>query len=206
MGCMFYWHPDIEEFITAKRTPNKLDKFNVSVCCTNEFMDKVCRVESTGIDENWDLVFPDTTFGKYSDEWNGDINLWKNKGYPYKVWKTISIKYLWDLLLRSTYEYNDPGILFNNRADYTHLDNFDVSIYEPNPCGEQFMPRGSVCDLGSIILTSLYKNNKFDFDALRSSVYTLIRFLDDVNDYSKAPLSEYEWKAKNKRRVGAGLS
>lgn len=135
MGVLWCWHPDIEEFIEAKRTANRLDKFNISVGCSNEFMDAVRRVEETDVDENWNLVFPDTSFDKYATEWDGDIDRWKANGYPIIVYKSISVKYLWEKIMRSTYDFNDPGVLFLDRANETYLFNYSGNrIHSTNPC------------------------------------------------------------------------
>lgn len=212
LAVLFDCHPDIEEFITAKRVPNKLDKFNVSVGSSDEFMDKVCRVDETGIDEQLDLVFPDTTFNKYKSEWDGDIYLWKSKGYPLVVHKSISVKYLWELIMRSTYDFNDPGLLWIDIANRTYLANYlNKRIIAANPCGEQTMPPASVCDLGSLVLTSFFIPGKstweesIDWCELRKCAKTGVIFLDNVNDYSQTPHEEYSESAKKMRRIGLGL-
>ncbi len=136
IGFISCWHPDVIEFIEAKRVSNRLDKFNVSVGLYNDFMDNVVRVEETGVDEEWELIFPDTTFERYSEEWNGDIYLWKSKEYPVKVYKKVSVKYLWELIMKSTYDFNDPGTAFFDIANKTHLLNYIKSyiIKSANPC------------------------------------------------------------------------
>lgn len=131
LACLGCWHPDIEEFITAKLTPNKLDKFNISVGCYADFMSAVRN------NEDWNLIFPDTTFNKYKAEWDGNIHLWQSKGYPVKVYKTLPAKHLWDLIIKSTYTRNEPGVLFLDIANKTHLFNYggsDYVIQASNPC------------------------------------------------------------------------
>ena len=93
MGVLDIWHPDVIEFITAKQQPGRLTKFNISVNCSDEFIHKLTSDQN----DDWDLVFPDTTFEKYSIEWNGNIKEWKNKGYPIKIYQTTSAKWLWNL-------------------------------------------------------------------------------------------------------------
>lgn len=90
-------HPDIEEFITAKSVPNKLTKMNMSVLITDAFMYAVDN------DLDWDLWFPDISYEKYDDEWDGDFEKWAGKGYPTIVYKTIKANYLWEVLLKSSY-------------------------------------------------------------------------------------------------------
>lgn len=151
-------HPDVEEFITAKLTPGRLSKFNLSVNCSNEFMDRVQEVErikreikeqslngfgpsqdladSLELVNKWDLIFPDTTFDKYKQEWDGNITLWKSKNYPVIVYKTVKVDALWELIMQSTNQRNDPGILFLDRANATHCWNYgkDSYIGATNPC------------------------------------------------------------------------
>jgi len=145
MLSMSVWHPDIIEFITAKQTPGRLAKFNVSVNCTNEFMDKVNEVATLQknkasqeeIDSiTWDLIFPDTTFSSYKKEWFGDINLWKKNNYPVKVHQTVKVDWLWKLITTSTYNRNEPGILFLDRSNYFNPYNYDITevIKTTNPC------------------------------------------------------------------------
>lgn len=203
------WHPDIEEFIEAKRTANKLDKFNVSVGCYNDFMNLVTEVEETGIDKQWDLVFPDTTCAEYSSQWDGDIYTWKEKGLPVIVHKTVSVKSLWEKIMKSTYDFNDPGVLFLDRANETYLNNYvnPYAIRTSNPCGEQMLIYGGVCDLGSLCLPFLLNDDytDFDFKKVRFATRRAVEFLDRVNDISNTPCGEYSKNAKSKRRIGLGI-
>lgn len=207
MGMLSVWHPDILEFITAKRVANRLDKFNVSVVSDKKFMEKVLRYEEFGQDSEWDFIFPETTHEAYKSEWDGNIYRWLDKGYPVRKHGSIAVSKLWDLIMRSTYEFNDPGILFEDRANATHLFNYnpDKYILCTNPCGEQCMPYGSVCDLASIPLPSFYIDGKFDFVAFYTAVQTAVRFLDNVNDYSSTPHETYTRSARESRRIGLGL-
>ena len=147
MGVLYCWHPDVEEFIQAKQTSGRLDKFNISVGCTNEFMDFVLALkeeqkrgssaEHISIFDKWNLEFPQTDFESYKSEWDGDLELWKSKGYPVVVYKTISALGLWDMIIKSTYNRNDPGVLFLDIANKTHCWNYGGSksrIHATNPC------------------------------------------------------------------------
>lgn len=208
MGVMSVWHPDIIEFITAKQTPGRLSKFNISVNCTEDFMQKVTAVEAgdTSQDE-WNLVFPDTSFEKYKAEWNGDLNSWKQKGYPVVVHNTVKVSWLWNLIMESTYNRNEPGVLFLDRAnEYAPL-NYAETIIATNPCGEQTLAPGGVCCLGTLNLTQFIdkEKNGFDLKKLDKYVRTLVRFLDNVNEISEAPLPIYVDSMRNKRRIGAGV-
>ena len=143
MSVLDIWHPDIIEFITAKQTEGKLSKFNMSVNCTDEFMNKVILVkdlrEKKASKEEiaaiqWDLVFPVTAHKKYKTEWNGDIATWKAKGYEIKVYRTVSVDWLWNLITESTYKRNEPGVLFLDRANYFNPLNYLEKIMATNPC------------------------------------------------------------------------
>lgn len=144
MGVLDCTHPDIEEFITAKLTEGRLDKFNISVNCSDEFVEKIIKVKELkeqGVDykeeDKWNLEFPDTTHEMYKQEWNGDLKYWKSLGYPVIVYKTVSALALWDQIMKSTYTRNDPGVLFLDRANYTYCYNYggkDWVIRETNPC------------------------------------------------------------------------
>lgn len=232
MGVLDVWHPDIVEFITAKQQPGRLTKFNISVNCTDEFMDKIVRVVTldmliaeelkhefpspTGLanlrhrrDEadQWVLRFPETTFEKYKAEWDGDIKKWQSKGYPVKEYQTISASWLWNLIMESTYNRAEPGVLFLDRANHFGPLNYLETIFATNPCGEQTLSPGNVCNLGSLNVVHLLNKTRDGLDKKKVEKYTryLVRFLDNVSDLSKAPLPEYEFSMKNKRRIGVGI-
>lgn len=134
MGTMGVWHPDIVEFITAKQTGNRLSKFNMSVNCTEDFMNKVNAVTNGDVSQDtWELVFPDTSFEKYADEWNGSLSEWKAKGYPVVVHDTVKVSWLWNLIMESTYNRNEPGVLFLDRANEFAPFNYAETIIATNP-------------------------------------------------------------------------
>lgn len=122
------WHPEIEDFIVAKQTPNRLTKFNISVGITSGFM------KSVENDKDWDLIFPDTAFEKYKEEWNGDIEEWEEKKYPIIKYKTVKAKDLWDKMLKCTYNRAEPGILFLELANKLNPLYYGEKIYTTNPC------------------------------------------------------------------------
>lgn len=237
MGVLDVWHPDVVEFITAKQTSNRLSKFNISVNCTEEFMEKVnkakaCNEKISAISsgksllheskvelelnrwnlelkslDSWDLIFPDTHHENYKKEWNGDIKAWKAKGYPVVVHQTISVSWLWNLIMESTYNRNEPGVLFLDRANYYSPLNYHERILSTNPCGEQTLAPGGVCCLGTINLTQFIDSdsNGFDLPKLERYVGYMVRFLDNVNTISDAPLPEYVESMQKKRRIGCGV-
>lgn len=219
MGVIDVSHPDIMEFIQAKQTPGRLSKFNMSVNCTDDFMNKVLLVtqlkesnaskEEIDVVDKWDLVFPDTTHINYKKEWFGNLKEWKEKGYPVNVYRTVSATWLWNLIMDSTYNRAEPGVLFLDRANYLNPLNYKETIFATNPCGEQILAPGGVCNLISINLTQMVKVKDgeltVDYDKLKKYVRYVVRFADNVNTLSSAPLPEYEYAMKNKRRIGVGV-
>jgi ribonucleoside-diphosphate reductase alpha chain len=222
------WHPDIIEFITAKQQPGRLTKFNISVNVSDEFMTRLNTIKQldvqldgyTGnpydehkqnlVDEfnrqdEWNLIFPDTTHPKYRKEWNGDINHWKGKGYPVKVYNTVSVKWLWNLIMESTYNRAEPGVLFLDRANHFNPFYYGETIFATNPCGEQTLSPGNICCLGSLNLTQFVDKNGFNLPVIKEYTQYMVRFLDNVNSYSSAPLPEYEDSMRKKRRIGLGV-
>ncbi len=201
MGVLDVWHPDIIEFITAKQKQGRLSKFNISVNCTDEFMQAVQN------DEDWKLRFPDTTCDSYEAHWDGDIHRWEAKGFPTVIYRTISALWLWNLIMESTYNRAEPGVLFLDRANYFNPLNYKETIYATNPCGEQTLAPGGVCNLGSLNLTQFVNKDRDGFDLEKVAKYTrrLVRFLDNINSLSKAPLPEYTDSMRNKRRIGCGI-
>lgn len=208
MGVMSIWHPDIVEFITAKQTPGRLSKFNISVNCTEDFMQKVTAVEAGDESQDvWNLEFPDTSFENYKAEWAGDLKGWKQKGYPVVVHSTVKVSWLWNLIMESTYNRNEPGILFLDRANEFAPLNYAETIIATNPCGEQTLAPGGVCCLGTLNLTQFINSerNGFDLEKFDNYVRRQVRFLDNVNSISEAPLPIYIDSMRNKRRIGAGV-
>jgi len=215
MVTMSINHPDILDFITAKSTPNRLTKMNMSVLITNAFM---YAVEN---DMNWDLWFPDIRHEKYDDEWDGDFEKWADKGYSYVIYKTLKAKYLWDLLLKSSYKRNEPGILFiDTIRDSDNLHYLSSGVSATNPCGEVFgntglveykgiiYELGDVCNLGSLNLTRYYdmETKLFDYDLFRKDIDIMVESLDNIIDISSYPLPMYEQASKMKRKIGLGVA
>jgi ribonucleoside-diphosphate reductase alpha chain len=201
MGVLDVWHPDVIEGITAKQQSGRLTKFNISINCTDEFMEKVISED----DDSWDLIFPVTSFERYKDEWDGDIASWKAKGYPVAVHQTVSAKWLWNLIMESTYNRAEPGILFLDRANYLNPAYYLEKIFATNPCGEQTLAPSGVCCLGTMNLTQFVINGVFALKKFVEYVGYMVRFLDNVNEYSSAPLPEYINSMRNKRRIGLGI-
>lgn len=128
MGVLSVWHPEIEAFIDAKLTPNRLTKFNLSVGITKGFIKALLN------DEYWTLRFPDTNHDKYKTEWFGDIYDWESKGYPVVIHKEIRAVELWNKLMTATYTRNEPGVLFLDIANELNPLYYHENIMATNPC------------------------------------------------------------------------
>ncbi len=204
MVTMSVFHPDIEEFITAKQTAGRLTKFNMSVLVSDEFMNAVHNKQP------WDLVFPDhdTAKNEYNKYWDGNINSWKAKNLPVRVYKHFDdANELWDLIMKSTYNRNEPGILFYDTINRLNNLYYIEHINATNPCGEQVLPVGGSCLLGSLNLTQFVdaKNQDWDYEKLGQYIPIAVRFMDNVNDRTNVPLQEQADNLLAKRRIGLGI-
>ena len=215
MAMLEICHPEIIEYIEAKKIPNKLTKFNMSVIVTDDFMEAVMA------DGTWDLWFPDIKFEKYDEEWRGDFAEWKEKGYPVVVYQTVQARWLWDLLLKNCYNRNEPGIYFIDNANRFNNLRYYQKVTGTNPCGEISMLAdsgvfvydgvvyehiGDICNLGSINLPMFYDAaHGFDMDGFRAAVHILVRALDNLIDISGYPMEGLKNAAFLRRKIGAGL-
>jgi ribonucleoside-diphosphate reductase alpha chain len=204
MVTLSVFHPDIEEFITAKQTSGRLTKFNMSVLVSDEFM---AAVEAQ---KPWSLEFPDYEAAKedYKKYWDGNLTAWKKRGLPVKIYKTFeNANLLWDLIMRSTYNRNEPGILFIDTINRMNNLYYNEHISATNPCGEQVLPVGGACLLGSLNLTQFVdaKNLTWDYPKLKKVISSAVRFMDNVNDKTLVPLPEQAESLKSKRRIGLGI-
>lgn len=204
MVTMSVYHPDIEEFITAKQTPGRLTKFNMSILVTDDFM---AAVEAG---KPWNLEFPDHEAAKeeYKKSWDGNLAAWKAKGYPVRVYKTFETAgELWDLIMKSTYNRNEPGILFIDTINNLNNLYYTEHINATNPCGEQVLPVGGACLLGSVNLTQFVdtQNQDWNYAKLKETIHTAVRFMDNVNDKTLVPLPEQKEALQAKRRIGLGF-
>ena len=204
MVTMSCWHPDIEEFITSKQTPGRLTKFNMSVLVTDELM------EAAKNNQPWNLEFPDYEKRKdeYKNEWNGNLKEWKALGYETVVFKTFeNANELWDVIMQSTYNRNEPGVLFVDTMNRLNNLYYSEYISATNPCGEQLLPIGGVCLLGSLNLTQFVNDTAtgWDYDKLGDTIPTAVRFMDNVNDKTNVPLPIQKKNLQDKRRIGLGI-
>lgn len=192
------WHPDVEEFVTVKQDLTKIPGANLSVCVSDAFMDAVAR------DGDWDLVFPDNSFYKYDEEWDGDLDVWKSKGYPVIVHKTIKARVLWDLVAEAAWKSAEPGVVFIDR--YNKLSNtwYFEKIIATNPCGEQGLGAWGVCNLGHLNLAAFIKGGVIDYTSLSEHAAIATRFLDNVVNANYYFYDENKKAQLNIRRTGLG--
>jgi len=174
-------HPDIEAFIAAKADSQRLRNFNLSVLVTDAFMDAVRR------DAAWNLIFAG------------------------KIYKTIPARALWDQIMRATFDYAEPGVIFIDRVNAANNLQYCETISATNPCGEQPLPPYGACLLGSINLARLVEEPftataHIDIAKLEARVATAVRFLDNVIDISRYPLPQQAQEARAKRRIGLGVT
>ncbi|WNK00685.1 adenosylcobalamin-dependent ribonucleoside-diphosphate reductase [Thalassospiraceae bacterium LMO-JJ14] len=174
-------HPDIEDFVDAKREAGRLRMFNLSVLVTDPFMQAVKD------DAAWDLVFDGT------------------------VYRTVSARALWDKIMHATYAYAEPGVIFIDRINNRNNLHYCETIHATNPCGEQPLPPYGACLLGSVNLARLVSrpfeaDADLDVHALDDLTRTAVRMMDNVVDVSGFPLDEQAHEAKAKRRIGLGIT
>lgn len=181
MGTLRCDHPDIEAFIDAKSAGDRLRNFNLSVLVTDAFMR---AVEDDG---SWDLVFGG------------------------KIYRTLSARALWDRIMRATYNSAEPGVIFIDRINALNNLAYCETIHATNPCGEQPLPPYGACLLGSINLAGLARapftgQAGLDEAELVRLTRIAVRFLDNIIDVSRFPLSAQKQEAMQKRRIGLGVT
>ena len=181
MGVLRVDHPDIEEFVSAKRNSDRLTGFNISVGITDKFMEALTNTD----DSSFDLVF------------------------EHKTYKTICAKKLWDQIMESTWDWAEPGVLFVDRIAEMNNLHYCEEIVATNPCGEQPLPPYGACLLGSFNLTKYIVEdlqNTFDFAQFKDDIPKIVRAMDNVIDRTIYPLKQQSDEAKDKRRMGLGVT
>ncbi|HEY8117823.1 MAG TPA: adenosylcobalamin-dependent ribonucleoside-diphosphate reductase [Methylophilaceae bacterium] len=215
-------HPDVTDFIKAKREAGRLRQFNLSCLITKEFM------EAVKADAEWKLAFPvtekeATVDGLKLDDSNQVVwREWpvKNKyltkldgkdagKVACRVYKTIKARRLWDVIMSSTYDFAEPGFILIDRVNEMNNNWFCENIRATNPCGEQPLPPYGACLLGSVNLTKFVRNPftdkaYFDWDEYRQVVATFTRMLDNVVEVNGLPLQQQRDEIARKRRHGMG--
>jgi ribonucleoside-diphosphate reductase alpha chain len=181
MGALRCDHPDIEAFIDAKAEPGRLRMFNLSVLVSDAFMTAVKE------DAPWELSFDGVAY------------------------KTLSARELWDRIMRATYAYAEPGVIFIDRINRLNNLAYCETIKATNPCGEQPLPPYGACLLGSINLARLVEapfeaGAAIDGTAFEALVGTAVRMLDNAIEISDFPLARQAREAQSKRRIGLGVT
>ena len=188
MGVLRIDHPDVEDFVYAKQNSSELTGFNISLGVTDEFMQAV--KDGTDFDLRW-------------------------KG---RIYKTIDARTLFEKVMRSTWDYAEPGILFIDRINKMNNLYYCEEIAATNPCGEQPLPPFGACLLGSFNLTAYMKpdkkhevfstliQHKFNWAQLMKDIPTVVRAMDNVTDRTEFPLKAQREEANNKRRMGIGVT
>ncbi|CCK76420.1 Ribonucleoside-diphosphate reductase [Oleispira antarctica RB-8] len=211
-------HPDVLDFIKAKREDGRLRQFNLSLLITDEFMHAVKT------DADWPLVFP--LCEKEQQREGLDLTdsqqvIWKDwpisKDYivndigevACKVYRTIAAKKLWNVIMTSTYDFAEPGFILIDKVNQMNNNWFCENIRATNPCGEQPLPPYGSCLLGSINLTVFIdqpftQQAQFDWAKFKEVIAIFTRMLDNVVEINGLPLPEQEHEIRNKRRHGMG--
>ena len=219
MGTFDISHPDVADFIRAKREDGRLRQFNLSLLITDEFMQ---AVEDDG---EWPLSFPVTP--KEVDEGQIDLNdpaqiLWRDvpAGNEYvrdsegraacRIYRTVQARKLWNVIMTSTYDYAEPGFILIDRVNDLNNNWFCENIRATNPCGEQPLPPYGSCLLGSINLTRFVldpftEKARFDWESYREVASVFTRMLDNVVEINGLPLDEQRHEITSKRRHGMGF-
>jgi len=203
MGTLRIDHPDILEFIEAKHVQGRLTNFNVSVLVTNAFME---ALKNGG---EWDLGFTVPRADGNHVDVRQDIDI--AKGEDWYVYHRLPAVDLWEMILKSTYDYAEPGVIFIDRVNERNNLNYCEHISATNPCGEQPLPPNGDCNLGAVNLAAMVNdafgtNPEFDWDALDEAVQVGVRFLDNVLDTTLYPTEEQKSEALAKRRIGLGIT
>lgn len=212
-------HPDVMDFIRAKREDGRLRQFNLSLLVTEEFM------KAVETNSEWKLAFPVTK--KEAEEDELDLKddsqvIWREwpvtKGYitnreglvACKVYKTIKANHLWDMIMSSTYDFAEPGFILIDKVNEKNNNWFCENVRATNPCGEQPLPPYGSCLLGSINLTKFVNDPftdkaKFDWKGFEKVIAIFTRMLDNVVEINGLPLEGQREAILNKRRHGMGF-
>ena len=204
MGILRIDHPQIMEFIAAKREPGTLTQFNVSVAVTDAFM------EAKAAGKDFELVHDAEPSQDLIEAgaYQRDDGKW--------VYEVVNPQTIWDAIMENTYRQADPGVVFIDRVNQENNLYYVEVIDACNPCGEQFLPAYGCCCLGSIYLGAYLRLKEeggqvglaftFDWEAMKKGIRTAVRMLDNVLDVTEWPLEEQRAEAASKRRVGLGIT
>jgi ribonucleoside-diphosphate reductase alpha chain len=219
MGTFDISHPDVVDFIRAKRENGRLRQFNLSLLITEEFM------EAVKDDGDWALSFPITAKeveGGGFDFSNPEEIVWRQfpstRGYvsdaegrvACRIYKTVKARKLWNVIMISTYDFAEPGFILIDKVNELNNNWFCETIRATNPCGEQPLPPYGSCLLGSVNLTRFVQSPfredaRFDWQSFREVVSVFTRMLDNVVEMSGLPLEQQRHEIEYKRRHGMGF-
>ncbi|HET9033582.1 MAG TPA: adenosylcobalamin-dependent ribonucleoside-diphosphate reductase [Dokdonella sp.] len=217
MGTFDVSHPDVKEFIRAKREDGRLRQFNLSLLITDGFMEAVEK------DTDWPLVFPIHIKEQHEiDLADTDKVIWRDwpthKSYVVredglvacKIYSQIRARHLWDMIMVSTYDFAEPGFILIDRVNEMNNNWWCEHIRATNPCGEQPLPPYGSCLLGSVNLTKFVRDPfgpkaRFDMEEYREVVRVFTRMLDNVVEINGLPLEEQRDEIESKRRHGMGF-
>jgi ribonucleoside-diphosphate reductase alpha chain len=219
MGTFDIGHPDVLEFIRAKRENGRLRQFNLSLLISDDFMK---AVKSDG---EWQLAFP---LGRQEFEADkpdlDDASKYVWREWPYtegyvaneeglvacKIYKTLPARRVWDVIMSSTYDFAEPGFILVDKVNEMNNNWWTENIRATNPCGEQPLPAYGSCLLGSVNLTKFVvdpftDNARFDWETYRKVVKVFTRMLDNVVEINGLPLAQQRDEITRKRRHGMGF-
>src|SRR5260221_12231102 len=217
MGTFDIAHPDVKDFIRAKREDGRLRQFNLSLLITDGFMEAVEN------DADWPLVFPVNVKEKAEIDWDDPAKvIWRewptHKNYvtrddglvACKIYGHIKAMHLWDMIMVSTYDYAEPGFILIDRVNEMNNNWWCENIRATNPCGEQPLPPYGSCLLGSVNLTRFVREPftskvNFDWEEYREVVRVFTRALDNVVEINGLPLEPQRQELERKRRHGMGF-
>jgi ribonucleoside-diphosphate reductase alpha chain len=217
MGTFDVSHPDVKEFIRAKREDGRLRQFNLSLLITDGFM------QAVETDADWPLVFPvhvkekdevdltDDTKVVWREWPSHDNYIVRDDGLvACKIYGHVRARHLWDMIMVSTYDYAEPGFILIDRVNEMNNNWWCENIRATNPCGEQPLPPYGSCLLGSVNLTRFVRDPfgpkaHFDMDEYREVVKVFTRMLDNVVEVNGLPLAKQRDEIRSKRRHGMGF-
>ncbi|AKC87070.1 adenosylcobalamin-dependent ribonucleoside-diphosphate reductase [Pseudoxanthomonas suwonensis] len=217
MGTFDVSHPDVKDFIRAKREDGRLRQFNLSLLITDGFMQAVAD------DADWPLVFPVSAKEQADfDLADADKVVWRdwpthqnyivrNDGLvACKVYGHIRARHLWDMIMVSTYDYAEPGFILIDKVNEMNNNWWCENIRATNPCGEQPLPPYGACLLGSVNLTTFVRDPftdkaRFDWEEYKEVVRVFTRMLDNVVEVNGLPLAQQREEILRKRRHGMGF-
>ena len=217
MGTFDVGHPDVREFIRAKREDGRLRQFNLSLLITDEFM------QAVEADAEWPLIFPvHTKEAAELDLQDAEQVLWREWPVHHdyivredglvacRIYGRVKARHLWDMIMVSTYDYAEPGFILIDRVNQLNNNWWCEAIRATNPCGEQPLPPYGSCLLGSINLTHFViepfgAEARFDWDTYREVVRVFTRMLDNVVEINGLPLAQQRQEIESKRRHGMGF-